>query len=102
METAQTSGQSISGRYDVPFLLERYTQLQEYLKHASEAAQSGEEASNRRHDLYLRSFINRREYGDALMYVNSIIDFLDAVDQNASARYRRYRDRVVELFMNEY
>lgn len=102
METTTMNGNSVSSRYDVPFLLERYTALQEHLARTGELATDSDVSKQRRHDFYLRDLVEKRDYGDAILYVNSIIDFLDTIDDGAAARYRRYRDRVIELFMDEY
>lgn len=102
METSISNESSVSSRYDVPFLLERYSALQEHLARTGELATDSDVSKNRRHDFYLRDLVEKRDYGDAMLYVNSVIDFLDIVDDSASSRYRRYRDRVIELFMEEY
>ena len=85
------------GAFGVDFLWNRYRTLQSHLERTY-AHPGAENTTDRRHELYLRELIEKRDFDLAGNYVDRMAEFCESIHDSAAAeRYKRYSGRVAEL-----
>lgn len=81
----------------IDFLWNRYRTLQHHLERTY-AYPGAEQATERRHELYLRELIDTGDFRRADSYVRQMAEFCASIHDSAAAqRYTQYRDRVAQI-----